>query len=79
MKASLQKGGCDEVEVSLSSHITRESMRGSGLKLQQGRLGLDIRKRNLLKKGGEALATEMGNHCPWRFSRTVEVQHWGTW
>ena len=44
------KGGCGKVGIGLFSLITRNRIRGNGLKLCQGRFSLDIRKNFFSKR-----------------------------
>jgi len=49
-------------------------MRGDGLKLCQGRVRLDIRKK-LVRKSHQTPTPKYWIHRPWRCSRAVEMWH----
>ena len=57
-----QKVGGGKVEISISSHITSDMMRGNGLKLHQGRFRLGIRKHFFSE-----IAVRQWHSCPGRW------------
>ena len=70
------KGSCDEVGVSLSSHVISSRTRRDGLTLCQGGSGWILGKISSQK---ECSDTGMGcpgrclSHCPWKHSRDMKV------
>ena len=55
--------------------------RGDDVKLCQVRLTLDIRKHFFSESvvmQWHSCPRRWWSHCPWRYSRTVEMWHWGT-
>jgi len=62
--------------VFFSNWIGWARLQRSGTNPQNARLG-ETKRVN-----GQALAQlpmEVGSHCPWRCSQTMEMWHWGTW